>query len=238
MTATHSILGDCLQHASQSEQYSTSINHTDVDDADFIHRELREKFVADANFKSTSISGSHGRAILTGGQAQAIFGFRPQALSIHRDRASTLSRMYGVSVKTVRDIWKGRTWYRETYHLDPSKAPMIDRLMKKAGRPKGVKDSKPRAKKEASDEYIFGISSETVTTADPGICNRDCTSYSLDTWNGVKQELLGDTPCSDAHSALLQDPFHDDWAYWPEEFQVGAQLGGGPETDLQFKLSD
>jgi hypothetical protein len=33
--------------------------------------------------------------------------------------SSKVSRMYGVSEKTIRDIWVGRTWKAETRHLDP-----------------------------------------------------------------------------------------------------------------------
>ena len=101
------------------------------------------------NLEATDKSrGQHGLTVL---QAQAIFKLKPAPLIKHRDRALALAKIHGVSVKTVRDIWTGRTWYRETYHLDPSKPPMLDRLMKKMGRPKGVKDSKPR-KKNANNE--------------------------------------------------------------------------------------
>ena len=62
-----------------------------------------------------------------------------------------MSKIYGVSVKTIRDIWIGRTWYRATCHLDHTQPVAPERLQKKAGRPKGVKDSKKRAKKPPSN---------------------------------------------------------------------------------------
>jgi hypothetical protein len=62
-----------------------------------------------------------------------------------------LSKIYGVSVKTIRDIWIGRTWYRATCHLNHNQPLAPERLHKKAGRPKGVRDSKKRSKKLPSD---------------------------------------------------------------------------------------
>jgi len=53
---------------------------------------------------------------------------------------TVVSRLCGVSEKTVRDIWSGRTWSKETQHLDPSRTMCI----KKIGRPTGRKDTKPR----------------------------------------------------------------------------------------------
>jgi hypothetical protein len=54
--------------------------------------------------------------------------------------AAQVARQYEVSEKTVRDIWAGRTWTSETWHLDTT------RILhhKHIGRPKGCRDSKPR----------------------------------------------------------------------------------------------
>ena len=92
----------------------------------------------------------HGRAILVFEQAQEIFRYKSISFAKERDKAGILARVYGVSVKTIRDIWVGRTWYRATFHLDPSKPISPERLMRRAGRPKGAKDSTPRARKLAS----------------------------------------------------------------------------------------
>jgi hypothetical protein len=93
----------------------------------------------------------HGRAILNNEQAQQIFRYKPAPGDKVRKRAGALSKMYGMSTKSIRDIWSGRTWYRATCHLDQSKPPVVERLCKKAGRPRGAKDSKPRVKKLPSD---------------------------------------------------------------------------------------
>ena len=98
----------------------------------------------------------HGRAILTDEQARAIFQVKPSPFARDRDRAGALARAYGVSVKTVRDIWVGRTWYRATFDLDPTAPISPERLHKKPGRPKGAKDSKPRVKKPVKDEEGAG----------------------------------------------------------------------------------
>ena len=81
------------------------------------------------------------RAVLTGMQAIQIFKLKPgTALSTKSATATALARMYGVSEKTVRDIWTRRTWSRETCHLDPTRLLPL----KHPGRPKGCKDTKPR----------------------------------------------------------------------------------------------
>ena len=62
-----------------------------------------------------------------------------------RTVAGILARLFGVSAKTIRDVWVGRTWYRATFHMDHAKPFAPERLEKKAGRPKGSKDRKSRS---------------------------------------------------------------------------------------------
>lgn len=47
----------------------------------------------------------------------------------------------------MRDIWNGRTWYRATFDLDPNTPISNERLQRRPGRPKGVKDKTKRNKK-------------------------------------------------------------------------------------------
>ena len=75
------------------------------------------------------------RAKLTEADALDIFHCRTHLMS-----AASVSKKYGVSEKAVRDIWTGRTWSKETWHLDASRS----RPLKKMGRPVGRKDAKPR----------------------------------------------------------------------------------------------
>ncbi len=64
--------------------------------------------------------------------------------------AANVARQYGISEKTVRDIWKGRTWCGETWHLDTTRVVHT----KPIGRPKGCKDSKPRKPKSDSADDL------------------------------------------------------------------------------------
>ena len=75
------------------------------------------------------------RARLSEAQVIAIFQVKGSA-----SPATRVAAVYGVSEKAVRDIWKGRTWSRETWHLDTSRPLQL----KLVGRPKGCKDSNPR----------------------------------------------------------------------------------------------
>jgi hypothetical protein len=81
------------------------------------------------------------RAVLTKSQAITIFELKHKSSS-----ATKVARSYGVSEKTVRDIWTARTWASETLHLDPAREIKI----KQTGRPLGSRDSKPRKLRQAS----------------------------------------------------------------------------------------
>ena len=103
---------------------------------------------------------SKKRTILSCDQARAIFMSKPTLPASKMLHAATLAKFYGVSPKTIRDIWIGRTWYRETYFLDASKPASSERLQKKPGRPLGAKDIKPRTKRHSShiqleQQYFF-----------------------------------------------------------------------------------
>ena len=73
---------------------------------------------------------------------QGIFGLERNAVS-----SQFVGKMFHVSSKTVRDIWVGRTWYRTTYPLDPTREDFRERFSRQPGRPKGSKDSRPRSRK-------------------------------------------------------------------------------------------
>jgi hypothetical protein len=84
------------------------------------------------------------RRILTEQQAIEIFKYA----SSHEEMVSSaisVARKYGVNERTVRDIWKQRTWTHATHPLEGSKRVQNK---KKVGRPKGSKDIKPRKQKQ------------------------------------------------------------------------------------------
>ena len=98
-------------------------------------------------------SASKPRAKLSEAQALTVFQARASAST-----ATKVAVIYGVSEKAVRDIWTGRTWSRETWHLDTSR-PL---RLKTPGRPKGCRDTKPRMKRaNCRDE----LSASTGSTA-------------------------------------------------------------------------
>ena len=72
--------------------------------------------------------------------ADAVSIFKAKSTSV---QANALGLTYGVSEKTIRDVWSGRTWAKETWHLDPARKTAL----KQVGRPKGSKDSKPRKRR-------------------------------------------------------------------------------------------
>ena len=97
------------------------------------------------------------RTVLSEQDARHIFQNKPPKGRRDRKHADMLSSLYGVCVKTIHDIWNGRTWYRSTCHLDPSKPVNLHRLQRKPGRPLGAKDSKPRFITPISDEVISNL---------------------------------------------------------------------------------
>ena len=86
------------------------------------------------------------RAVLTKEQAIDIFRLSASGYTTASGpTATSVARAFGVSEKTIRDIWKGRTWCDETLPLDSSRQP---KPRKKTGRPMGRKDSAPRRPKQ------------------------------------------------------------------------------------------
>jgi hypothetical protein len=94
---------------------------------------------------------SNGRTRLCGDQVIQIFKSK---LDLPRKSSAELAKIYCVAEKTIRDIWTGRTWSRETWHLDISRTLEL----KKTSRPIGRRDTKPR-KKRASGMHHDEMSS-------------------------------------------------------------------------------
>ena len=84
------------------------------------------------------------RAILTEMQAIDIFKVGTSHDSTTAGiTASSVAKKYGINERTVRDIWKRRTWTRATGSLEG-----ITRSKLRSGRPKGSKDIMPRKPKK------------------------------------------------------------------------------------------
>ena len=102
----------------------------------------------------SSIQACKTRAILTPEQAIKIFKIKLSSQIAHKHRdldPADIARAFGISEKAVRDIWKGRTWLRETMHLDPARAIMAARL-RPPGRPRlNLQSTNRNAALNASD---------------------------------------------------------------------------------------
>jgi hypothetical protein len=91
-----------------------------------------------------------------------------QVISIYQIKhtlhpASKVGLFFGVSEKTVRDIWRGRTWTNETWHLDTSRIV----VQKSIGRPKGARDSRPRicrTEKRNSNGHVSSLKATDPAT--------------------------------------------------------------------------
>ncbi len=96
------------------------------------------------------------RAILTEQQAIEIFGFRSvDSIATMVSGASFVAKRYGINERTVRDIWKQRTWTHATSSLAEA-GPMAKMKM---GRPVGSKDMRPRKQKLAAGNFVASSSS-------------------------------------------------------------------------------
>ena len=89
-----------------------------------------------------SVSACKTRAVLTAQQAVAIFEIKLESKARGKEQppAQSIALLFGVREKAVRDIWNGRTWFRETMHLDPRRTAVAG-LLRLPGRPKksGIK---------------------------------------------------------------------------------------------------
>ena len=98
------------------------------------------------NMTSTGGQCAKPRAVLTKEQAIDIFRISTSGYTTASGpTATSVAKAFGVNEKTIRDIWKGRTWCNETLPLDSSRQP---KPRKKTGRPMGRKDSAPRRPKQ------------------------------------------------------------------------------------------
>ena len=93
------------------------------------------------------------RSVLTVQQAREIFRMKNSHghASIHA-ASNSLARIYRVSAKAIRDIWKGRSWLEATYDLWNEEDRPARRML---GRPKGRKDSKPRKARSSTPNKSF-----------------------------------------------------------------------------------
>ena len=145
-----------------------------------IERVLKNKFLLFLRMTNPTrsvqaVSGKH-RARLT--EAEVICIFQAKTTPV---QASSVARAYQVSEKAIRDIWTGRTWAKETSHLNPSRILIV----KKTGRPKGSRDLRPRQKR------VLGQHRQTIKSGDH-IMKTQLWKASPDNHEGVVHETKED----------------------------------------------
>ena len=87
------------------------------------------------------------RAILTEQQAVDIFRILADgSVPLMVSSATFVANQYGINERTVRDIWKQRTWFHATCFLAQGSTSIVKKRM---GRPIGSKDTRPRKQKLA-----------------------------------------------------------------------------------------
>ena len=115
--------------------------------------------------------------------------------------ASLIAKEFDISEKTVRDIWKGRTWRNTTRPLESSSLPL---LLVKIGRPKGARDKKPRKRREDSVAKRACWQGHCLWCNSNEICHvpaQSSVDAFLESWADQIPNL----------DRMLMDPFQDDW---------------------------
>jgi hypothetical protein len=193
-----------------------------------------------------SIQACKTRTILTKQQVLEIFMVRlvnDSSETGERVGARLLAEQYRVNEKTIRDIWSGRTWYRETLHLDPRRKLDPNRL-KAPGRPRGLgtlilrerslahKKSATERERERQDVHdatvggmwnnaqghfagVMEVFKERIACCDgvKAMCFESLQPAGQDIHHEL-HEAYQNLPISSS----AEDPFHDDWPHWSRDF--------------------
>ena len=203
------------------------------------------------------------RAILTAEQAIKIFQIKlsnDTAVRGQRLTSCSVARAFGVSEKAVRDIWKGRTWLRETQTINstcielqteqlPPRNPRFKVQSSSSGKASCSKNTllqHVRVPVEAAEILHSSLSppptSAAISTSVPDIALPVTHPHAW--WHQAFASIEDDlTPASvttllcdwgwlssTAEAAPLpvssrpDDPFHDDWRYWPSAGSTGQGL--------------
>jgi hypothetical protein len=188
----------------------------------------------------TSIRIRKTRAILTENEAIKIYQVKlandvSTSIGSIRTSARSLATDYGVSEKTIRDVWSCRTWYMETLPLDTSRKQMTQPRL--PGRPKGAMDTKQRRHynrqtvrpnlplaPDPAQGKDRPPALESARSARPALAGhlRIGTTSPVDECDAQSQNR-GPNPSGDGRQDHPDDPFHDDWPHWPSDrHQAGA----------------
>ena len=173
-----------------------------------------------------SIQACKTRTILTLPQVIQIFTIKKKhldsnALESKCSTAAAVAKLFRVSEKAIRDIWSGRTWVRETMHLDPASAAAKAQRLRLPGRPKRheteiVSDrNRNMANQPTSNilEYAPNLAAhDTRLTANMSeYVTSPPASVIPEKNQHMPRLLLSSEPLA---SLYADDPFHDDWPHW------------------------
>jgi hypothetical protein len=165
---------------------------------------------------SATLRALNPHARLTQEQAVAIFKVRGSAPS-----AVSIAACFGINEKTVRDIWTGRTWSRETSHLDPTRTVQL----KQIGRPKGCRDSKPRQKRGGSTRAVSQGDTPCQCEASQKAAVHSCCftpqvpQENDSSFPQIRPNNLEEGPCEAHESSILSGVCSE---YWTPTTQVAS----------------
>ena len=190
--------------------------------------------------QSTTPSGKT-RAILTADQAVAIFKIKLSNQTANKSQTlgpCLVARAFGVSEKAVRDIWNYRTWLRETRRFDPAFTKpglshhdlMINDTSSAINSNDAVSHTRPsRPLSLSNTENLASVSIPSTDIpgnvawwervqaqcGDGGHGSQKTIGFSLLNGDGRAWWVAEEAPLP--QSSRADDPFHDDWRYWPQE---------------------
>ena len=175
------------------------------------------------------------KIILTSTQAVQIYNLKATAHCESKTNpklpTASIAKLFGISPKTVRDIWKGRTWYRQTLALEHSRPDAAERLARRSGRPKGSKDKQQRTRRQVKEDSSASSKAKAPPPTDVSATGTECPGK-------FDQAVASETLCPAKYVAIIQssspangakeeiphwleatslgstDPFHDDWPHW------------------------
>ena len=115
--------------------------------------------------------------ILTKEKVQQIFAIKMKGYAscvhVKADNAISTAVKFGVSEKTIRDVWSGRTWCEITG------MPRNPNRRLSAGRPKGAKDKKPRKPKCKKIQVLTSLEVFQMNSIDDYLFNWTRSSFVL-----------------------------------------------------------
>ena len=177
--------------------------------------------------KSISKRSGLPRAILTKEQVVSIFEVHlaneslPQR-SAGRYSAATVAKNYGVCEKAVRDIWNGRTWFRETNRC--RKNSVSCKISSPTSLSQPINAAAAGKKELSTEEECEHIPSGCSSGADDTDCSdhgsvigdaiasMECDWALLDSESEESSDIASFEQADGVED--FQDPFHDDWPYW------------------------